>query len=243
MTNMEVVLTIPQVSPLDDPVSVSLHYRDLGGTPAGSANTLALIGSNLFNTVGAGASLPMSSYLGSQADRGTNHCVTNVYDVTAHLDGTPHGSPVATMLWTLGASIGAPNLPESVAACVSYRADYGTDVEFGAPTGVETGRTRPRAQDRGRLYFGPLVQGVAISEVPTGRVHFTTQFITDCLANVKQMLIVNGGDSEFGNQWGLSTWSRKGAVMKGITEFWMDDRPDTQRRRADPSGLKTFLTV
>ena len=242
--NAYVKVTVPSLDPDDDPMSIGFAYRTIavGGI---SSDTEFLVDNvpNFLNTAGAGASQAMSQWLAPSLDRGTNHCRVDVYDVGSALNGSAHGSPVDSGTFTLAAAGSVNGLPQGVAACISYRADYGTDVEFGAPTGVETGHLRPRARDRNRIYVGPLLLPAVSSLGPSGRCTFTSQFITDCLHNLHQILVINSTEiDDPTSSWGLSVWSRKGAFMKGITEFWMDDRPDYQRRRSDP-GVKTFLAA
>jgi hypothetical protein len=44
-----------------------------------------------------------------------------------------------------------------------------------------------------------------------------------------------------GNQYNWRQWSRKDATVNLITELWMDDRPDYQRRRTDDDpGSRTY---
>lgn len=221
-------MTIPTVDPLVDAVTVSLVYANDG------AATIDLVTNcpNLFNVQGAGASEALYLYLSPVLDRTANHGTISVYDITAHLDGSPHGSPVDGGTFTLLGGEGTP-MPEGLAACVSYRADYGTDVEYGP-------HTRPRARDRNRHYFGPLTQACFNFPTSTARVSFASRFMTDCLANTKQVEVITGTGLP-PDQWNLQVWSRKNASVKPVAEYWMDDRPDYQRRRSDQPGNKTFL--
>jgi hypothetical protein len=237
-------ITMPQLDPLDDAVSISLAYGSqvaLGG----ASDTGLLVNNvpNLINVPATGAVFPMASYLGPQIDRRTNHARIDVYDIGPHLDGTPHGSPVDGGTFTVGAiHDGSTTEPDGVAACVSFRADYGSDVEFGAPTGVETGRLRPRARDRGRFYLGP-VNSLAIDQVSaTGRCIWSAVFIADALASLQSVCTISNYPVPGNANWSLSVWSRKNATLKKAAELWMDDRPDYQRRRTDP-GLKTFRSA
>lgn len=231
-------MTIPMLDALLDPVSVSLVYQNDGAVES----DLVANCPGLFNTAGAGAAHPMGYWLSPSCDRAANHCSIEVYDLDGHLNGSAHGSPVASGTWTLTPSTPGPTLPEGIANCVNYRADYGTDVEFLGPRTEGSGGTRPRARDRNRHYFGPLA-GIAVDTSSSpGRVVFDPQFITDCLANTKQVEVITGSGLP-PDQWNLQVWSRKNASVKPVAEYWCDDRPDYQRRRSDAPGNKTFLAA
>lgn len=185
-----------------------------------------------YNSPGTGATHPIASYISPVMSRVANTGTIEVYDITTHLDGSPHGSPVAMKNFTLSVPLTHPSgLPEGVAATVSFRSDYGTDVEFG------TG-TRPRARDRNRVYVGPLTTD-AINVGDSGsQCTLSDVFIGVCL---DAMLDLSTSVIDASNEWVLMQWSRKNAALKLPTTAWMDNRPDYQRRRSDPRpGFKTF---
>lgn len=235
-------MTIPALDPLMDAVTCELVYQQDGGDPS----ILVANCPGLFNVVGSGASLPIASYLHPALDGGTNHCTIKVYDITSHLDGSNIGAPVASGSWTLAAPSGEA-MPEGLAAVVSYRADYGTDVEFSGPRAEGAGGTRPRSRDRNRHYFGPLNTRGFVQPSTANRVTFSASMINDLLADTKQVEVIVdtgfGGVPGLPDQWNLQVWSRKGAAVKPVAEYWMDDRPDYQRRRSDAPGQKTFLAA
>lgn len=225
--------TIPSISLIDDPSTNGFYFHSDVASEFSGIGPLFTAVEQFFNNVGGSGTSPIAYYMGNGTDRGTGHCTIEAYDLTGHLDGTPHGSPVAMDTWTLGMPQGSQSLPTGVAACVSYRADYGTDVEFG------TG-TRPRARDRNRHYIGPLGVHCVQDESTTGRCEFTGVFIQDCLA---ALWTLSGVIDPSGDNWVMQVWSRKNAGFKLPTEAWMDNRPDYQRRRSDPGTLKTFRAL
>jgi hypothetical protein len=173
-------------------------------------------------------------------DRGTNHCTVDVYDISSSLNGDPHGSPVDSGNWTLGVAGATTGMAEGLAACVSYRADYGPDVEY-APN------ARPRARDRNRHYFGPLTTQTLVMGSVSQRATMPHAVCTDFLNDTKQVEVILAtgfGTPPFGpDQWNLQVWSRKNAATKPVAEYWMDDRIDYQRRRSDEPGFKYFLSA
>lgn len=209
-----------------------------------------------YNNAGTGGTNAVGKYLGPSLDTTSGHLLCQVYNITGHLDGTPHGSPIASSGYTLTSPTGSNALPEGVACCLNFQSDYGIDVEFG-PSGsiptpadiiadygaasTHTGKTRPRARDRNRIYIGPL-NASATQNASTGRCQFTSQFITDVLA---ALFSLSGTISDgSGNSYNLRQWSRRNASCKIPTEAWCDDRPDYQRRRADTNpGTRTYRAL
>jgi hypothetical protein len=136
------------------------------------------------------------------------------YDITAHLDGSPHGAPVATTSFTLGSNTSTGDaLPEEVACVLSFHAPYGTDQE-------ESGVIRPRARDRGRIYIGPFDTAALNSTVNTTP------------SSILMTSILDGGRSLLdlvGANW--RQWSRAAARVQTVSDVWVDNAWDTQRRR------------
>lgn len=215
---------------VDNPTNSFVFHSDTA-TDLTNINALMASVNHFYNNVGTGGTNTIASYLSAVLDASSNACSVEAYDITTHLDGSAHGSPVALNTWTLATVGGIPSLPEGVAATLSSRSSYGTDVEFG------TG-TRPRARDRNRLYIGPLAGGAITHSGTTGRCQLLPQFITDVLAAAFNLSI---GFTFSGEEWVWQQWSRKNASIKIPVQLWMDDRPDYQRRRSDPTpGTRVF---
>jgi len=161
----------------------------------------------------------------------------NYYDVTTHLNGSPHGSPVATVPFTLGATDGSGALPSEVAVVMSFHGDFGVLPEVGAvdaaiPTeeeaidagapAVHTGRDKPRARKRGRVYVGPLTLNA-------------TNLANDPIPSNNLIARLQAGGASF---LALATapwqvWSRRDAQMVTVTGGFIDNALDTQRRRGN----------
>lgn len=219
-------LSFETLDPVDDNPSIGFV---MDGELAAAWSDFGPVATHLehfFNSVGTGGTNALAYYINNTISRSAGTATLTVYDITAFLDGTPHGSPVVVNSWTLGASSGGQSLPTGVAAAVSFRSDYGTDVEF------EPG-ARPRARDRNRVYVGPLNFTAVQNDGSTARCELTPQFITDALAALFDLS--NTVTDSAGNTWVLSVWSRKDAALKLPTLGWMDNRPDYQRRRSDPA--------
>lgn len=230
-----VKMTLESLDSVVDNPSVQFVWQNDAATDWSGVGPLLDAMPSFFNVLATSQSEKLCDYISKVISRGTNASLTEVYDITAHLDGSPHGSPVAMQSWTLGTpDATAPAYPEGVAATISFRADYGTDVEFG------TG-TRPRARDRNRVYLGPLNGAAFVNDGTTNRCKFSTSFINDCLFQMVGFSSTIGTEPD---SWNLRQWSRKNALTKICTEAWMDDRPDYQRRRSDPSpGTRTYKAL
>lgn len=173
---------------------------------------------HFYNDVAAGAASSVSSLISGAMSR-TIKPIIRHYDVTGHLAGDPAGSPIAEydMPNVLDANSGATPLPSEVAICLTAAADFNADVEFGPGT-------RPRARDRSRLYIGPLHAsvldvGAANQPVPSPGAIDTLRFAGAALRD------------DANTTW--CVWSRAGQTVKPITNVWVDNAFDTQRRRGE----------
>lgn len=239
MKQTTVVVAIPMLDPLVDTSSWSLEFESDTATDFTNIGAVFTGITNFMTTVPSGGVAAPGAYLSGCADHGSNHCTMTAYDITGALGlHQDHGGPVATQNFTLPTLAGGwAGFPEGCAAVLSYRGNYGTDVEFG---GTPPGHTRPRARDRNRFYFGPLNSQATTTDISTNRCKFKPQFITDMLLafNTLSQAKIAGGDT-----WLLRVWSRTDAALKVPTEAWMDDRIDYQRRRADQGGVRTFQVL
>jgi hypothetical protein len=163
------------------------------------------------------------------------------YDITTHLDGSNHGSPLIGGSYSITAFGGPGDLmPEGVAAALSYRSDYGTSVEFVRDPITHKVTGRPRARHRARVYLGPLNKNGFISDPSTGRTKLNSNIMGDFLHAFQNARHITDSAS---NAWRLMQWSEKDALTRDPVLAWMDDRPDYQRRRADQSTTRTQLVI
>lgn len=175
----------------------------------------------------------VSGWLNASRSRAANACTVNFYDIIGHLDGSRHGSPIATGFFTLGAQeSGGGALPAEVAVALTYQAPYGTDPEFG--TGIVTeGPPRPRARDRGRLYLGPLTSSAVVLDGTTGRAYVNTQLAASWGAAGSAL-------KALATSVGWAVWSRRNAILKLVIQGWVDDAFDTHRKRGEAALHKTL---
>lgn len=221
---IKAVCKLKALDPVDDDPSFQLHFEATGsGTTVNVSNLLDDLVS-FINIAQGTAGLPPASYIGEQISRATDMSEWSLYDVTAHLNGTAAGSPIGVRAFTLEGGTGTA-YASGVAACFDYRADYGSDAEFGPGT-------RPRARDRNRFYLGPLSDFALNHDSTTNRVKLKDTFRTDIFENLNWISLRESGEI---SQSSLVVWSRVAADTKHATLVFADDRPDYQRRRSDPS--------
>ena len=222
------------LSPVIDNPSFNMVYQAGAFTPA-FADVPALLTSwvTKFTTTQTGQTINAAGYIGVGMSRNTNSSLIRAYDISNHLDGTPHGAPVATQSFTLTSAGAVQPLAEGVCLVITLQAAYGSDVEF-APG------ARPRARDRGRIYFGPLNANAQTEEGTTNRCIPTSAIKTDLTKWIQacNTLTAAGADT-----YSLGVWSRKNAGVKTLVECSVDDRFDYQRRRADQGATKLIQTL
>lgn len=198
-------------------------FEALGTGTSVSFSQIATTIGKVLNTVNTGQSVQMSHYIGQSVVRGSTAVTLESYDVTAHLDGSPAGSPVDVRQIALTGAVGVYTpTPEGVSAVWRWAAPYGSDTEFGPGD-------RPRARDRGRLYFGPLDGGAFYFNSSVGEVQLTNTCVTD-MGVALATLLAAGTDANITT---MVQWSRKNAAVKQISNnYGVDGRPKYQRRRA-----------
>src|SRR5215831_2715711 len=222
--NIHVRTTFSTLSPIIDPPSFGLNYLHVGASPT-LASVVSLLASivTATTTVPAGASLDASTWLHPVVNRTTNATVSTAYDITTHLTTGHLGAPVASQAWTVNAGGLGLAPPEGVCCNITLQAPYGADEEF-------IGGTRPRARDRGRIYFGPMAVNSVDQETTTKRTKLATSLMTDLTKWVHSLAAFPNATTP---TWLLCVWSRRDGVLKPLVQCWADDRPDYQRRRAD----------
>lgn len=127
--------------------------------------------------------------------------------------------PVATLEWTF--TPGTDRLPSEVALCASIQAPQ------------ESGE--PQARRRGRIFLGPLAdEALALA---TGRPSTTC---IDIVAKALRDLIA---DSETSTDYALCVYSTVDNVGYQVTNGWVDNAFDTQRRRGLAPTVRTLVTA
>lgn len=226
---------LPSVSGIAADESVN----DLAFTTTSSVGVLSTAVETFFTHVySAGESV--GSFLSPDISRVTSACSVEIYDIAGHLDGSPHGSPISIVPFTMSASLADPSLPEQVAVTLSMHASYGLALEHGptetiptdhraqvegAPS-THTAKSRPRSSLRGRIFIGPLNTGAIGATVGNSNVDLQTTLKDAAVALLA-------------SEPGWSVWSRRLAALNAITGGWIDADLSVIRRRK----LKTPVKV
>lgn len=231
-SNLRLRLIMTSLSPVIDNCGFDLSYFTTFTTQdLTDVSDLVNFVTGSINSIPTGATNAPSYYIGSTISGVATASIVDVYDVTNHLNGSPAGSPVLMSTWGPSLGLVTQGPPEGVCATITLQAPYGTDVEF-APG------ARPRARDRGRIYFGPLSAHGLSQEATTNRITLNTSIRTDLTKWIKAINVHTTAPHSV--VYNLGVWSKKNAAMKSLQECWMDDRPDYQRRRADQGATKTI---
>lgn len=233
--------SLPSVDMTLDGMSNDFVYSSATGDPTDNsfAITMPTLLHKFYDNAATGMTNPIKLYLAHSLAK-ASPIEYKAYNITGHLNGTPHGAPVWQYAINLSPAYYPATttiIPEGVAAALSFRRDYGTDVEFVRDPVTHKVISRPRGQDRGRIYLGPLDGGCLVGDGTTYRCKLTTTFMNDCLKSFDQVSTFTDSGSHV---WHLVQWSRKKASVADIVSTWMDDRPDYQRRRSDQSTTQVF---
>lgn len=233
--SVHVKLLLKSLSPAVPNASIGLNY----GTGFSTATTADLIDlashvANSLSTMPSGGTAIIGNFIAPVIARGSGAILWDVYDITGSLAGSRMGSPVAVGSAALSGTPGTNPVPQETAATITLQAPYGSDVEFGPGT-------RPRARDRGRIYFGPLDSGSLAIEATTNRCLLSPTVRTNLTAWIKSINAYTSVPSTV--NWSLCVWSRRNATLKSLVQVSVDDNPDTQRRRGGKAVAKTILSL
>lgn len=230
------VATIPDVDAAPkDAVTFSIVSSDISHDDTGAIESFVRT---------AAGSHAMGEYLARCMDRTADACTLKTYALAGHLDGSPHGSPVASTTFDLPAAVDADNNPNQCAAVLAIHAD-GTGVpesggtgtvktpesaiDYGAPA-THTGVLKLKSRYRGRIFWGPLV----ISTKDYTAAHnpiLASGFITDAAASLSALRTAMAG------RW--CVWSRTDAAVRPVTFGWVDHGIKTRRRREYVPNVRT----
>lgn len=173
-----------------------------------------------------------------------------VYEVNDQIiDGrlvSASGPPVHTSEVAVygGARMSQSNLPAEVAVCLSMR--------------DTTNVTVPKARRTGRIYFGPLNQGVmgeggGLVQRPAANLNAdlraAAQGLSTAIAAAGGALVIYsrpfGGRplTERPNRTPLAALPARAAAYYSVDQVWVDDAFDTQRRRGERATAKTTTVL
>lgn len=201
-----------------------------------------------FYTAAYAGGVAIGALLSDTVSRAALSTKIKLYDITGHLDGSPHGSPIAEDATTLPAPNDNNSLPSEVALVMTLRGSEWEqqpvegDIEampvphraqyYGAPAEFQ-GRARPRSRYTGRIFLGPLTIATMANE--------PTSFRRPAAATVGAILTQAEGMADEmladGHNWVV--WSRRNAQVRNVVSVEMDDAFDVQRRRGAAPTVRT----
>lgn len=212
--------------------SVQVRFRSATGIPADDVvNTWSFVGAGLADEAHALEATQRLDAFYSDLQAGGNRVITyypedvlsgvvdmSVYDIT---DPKPR-APIFEGSVDHSAELGTGNaIPEEVALCLSFAADpiSGT----------------PQRRRRGRVYLGPFTTSSLDTDPTTGRPIPNPNMVSTVILAAEGLLAANDVDMSW------AVWSRVGNSLAAVTNGWVDNAFDTQRRRgADATSRVLF---
>lgn len=198
---------------------------------------------DFYNVLPSGGASSLAGWLSPQLDNGSNACRLDLYDITTHLDGSPHGSPFSSTLFTLAASTSSAGLPSEVCVAITLEGVDRDIAPVEVPDGPDAGTAidRPKQRRTGRIFLGPL--GNAVPATIGGNTRPQTAFLTDCRMAIDELdarITAAVAPTALGS---LGVWSRADAAIYTVDFVSTDDAFDTQRRRGCKPTGRTRLAV
>lgn len=214
----------------------------------------------LYNDTTTGQSV--AGNMSDELSRASNAVRVDWYHLLGHEDGSPHGSPVHTSLFTLANFTASQSYPSEVALCVTLLAlgrasqpaegpiDPSMPVpksaqHYGAPS-TFSGQTRPKQRYTGRMYLGPWNTDAGTEFVGPGLYSVpTTGLVNAITSGVK---VMTHGLLGISNPASLCVWSRRNAQLISVDQTvgaqiaFVDNEWDTARRRRVAATTRTFAT-
>jgi hypothetical protein len=240
-----VVITMPhKTGEPNDQVTQSWSVVGINSaTDAADLAAATVAFTTFFNTdVPAAGAMCVADIIAPCIDRVANGCKIKYYDLTGHLDGSPHGSPFRTDSFTLGASSAGNGYPEEIAIAVTLEAFGRTDAPVEVPDGADPDGLVDRLKQRhtGRIYIGPTCVNAAtldsnLSPRPSSTVRTLLTGAVDRLDND-----LHGLPTQIA---AVGIWSRADEIMRSIEAVSVDDSFDSQRRRGVGPTTRTRLVV
>lgn len=205
------------------------------------SNTTAVLGElDAFYNDPVGGGNPLCYYMSPNL-QGTSPvaCTVKFFDLAGHLDGSPHGAPIGVTGFGLGArATDELGLPEEVALCLTMRANNWEQQAVEEPDSNDPGTEpdRPLQRHTGRLYLGPFNAAALDDDAGASRpIAALRTAVLDAGQRLADELIAIGGN------WAV--WSRADAFLGDISDLFVDNAWDTQRRRGASPTVRTTRNI
>lgn len=195
---------------------------------------------DFFNVANPASGIDIASRIGKSVSRAVDGIEFDLYDITGHLDGSPHGSPVWSGAWTLNADSGTQNLPREIAIALTLRGTSWQTQPVETPDDADPGiePQRPRQRHTGRIYLGPWRLQAVQNEVTPYEARPSVVLMDDLLNRAG--VFADALDAALaGTVWCI--WSRSMTFLHTVTHVQVDNAFDVIRKRgADPTVRNTL---
>lgn len=216
-TLVEIKARFPYRSGLPRDVAINtFHFWAADGTDLSTYGPLLADEVGFFYTV-PGAAEAVTHYMSRVINFTTS--TIEAYTVADWETSSPTWTPVHSQFLTAPDSgLGDDSLPLEVACCLSFK---------GVARVSGSGDISSAARRRGRVFIGPLDQravgDVTVVERPVPSDVFMGDLVT-CASALKAAVAGDGGQ-------GWVIWSRAAHSLVAVSDGWVDNEWDTQRRR------------
>lgn len=210
--NYYMTAVMPYTSGLPRDISTNRYSFGWEGAGDGDPEILAQLAARvgtIYTQIHASTGRSLGSFYSGLVTRAADGCRTEVH----RIGGTPGAGPLEVAHWTMPAVGGnQPSLPLEVACVGSF---------------LGNSASLPARSRRGRVFFGPLNNG-AMTQTQTSS--YPADTLRQTIAAAFAQLLVDMGAEDV-DGWNWQVWSQKHGQGTWITNGWVDNEWDTQRRR------------
>lgn len=219
---------------------------DAEGPMITNENTLEIAGPlhNFYDVAIAPVAKRLTQYLADSINRPAGMSF-KFYDVTQHLNGSPHGSPVAEDWGAIdGPPLSVTPIPEECGLRLTMHGEgwFDAPVEVGdnegfGPPDADLAPDRPQQRLTGGVMLGPF--NAAAVEVDAGFKCRPANDLRVCVQNSYLRLVEELW--AFGHR--LCVWSRKSTGTASVEGGYVDNAWDTMRKRGPAPTIRLNASV
>jgi hypothetical protein len=241
-----VTVVMPYRSGLPKDIAVNnWTVGGIGGSLTGAQATLirdVIMG--FYNTVPTAGGPAFSAAMHPCLSRATDAVKVKFYDISAHLDGSPHGSPIFERTSTLVADTSNNvGLPEECSLVLTLEAAGRALqlVETADGVDVDLAPDRPRQRFTGRFHLGPWGSYATVNEKDAVGASRPTAALRNAIRSHYSDVADNLPAAVAGTWFGV--WSRKDEAIRSIDNVKTDDSWDTMRSRGATPTARASTAV
>lgn len=205
MPRIKLVVNLPYTTGLPRDVSQQTWCFLIDSLEETSMNDICEVVSRFYNEPVGSFATSISRYFSSVIDRSL--CWIDIYDVAS----VPTGPPIFSKAMTFGTAYAATSLPLEVALVNSFQGDKITSM--------------PQSRRRGRNYLGPFNTYAMSADAGLPRPLLDLIVTMNAASKRLQEEAISDADAEW------CVWSRTTDLFVPVTNGWVNNEWDTQRRR------------